>query len=157
MIATPLAFRVVGGAENRRDVVSYRKATLAYAHADPAVQPELPAFLSAHALPPAFRDYVAENGGSTKGYAGPVGVPNLNFDLDRDDPAAALRDARRRSQALADRYGCDLVVAFSGGKGFHISIPTAGFVDLSPRPPRGEGPRRAAGGRGRHHHRHPHL
>jgi hypothetical protein len=128
---TPLAFRVLGGAENRREVVSYRKASLAYAHADPAVHPELPAFLSAHAFPLAFRDHVNATA-STAGYAGPVGVPCLNFDLDRTDLDAALRDVRRLAGFLADRYAADLVVSFSGSKGFHVSMPTGGFIEPAP-------------------------
>ncbi|WP_165249235.1 hypothetical protein [Paludisphaera soli] len=131
MTTAPIGFRVVGATENRREVVSYRKAMLAYCHADPAVQPALPAFLSAFAFPVAFRDHVAATG-STRAYAGPVGVPALNFDLDRTDPAAALSDARRLSYYLADRYACDIVVAFSGGKGYHVSVPTGGFIAPSP-------------------------
>lgn len=125
MTTAPIGFRVVGATANRREVVSYTKAHRAYAHADPAVQPALPAFLSAFAFPAALRDHIDATG-STRDYVGPVGVPALNFDIDRADQAAALRDARRLSHYLADRYACDLVVAFSGGKGFHLSVPTAG-------------------------------
>jgi hypothetical protein len=104
MTAAPIGLRVVGATANRREPVSYAKATRLYANADPAVQPELPAFLSAFAYPVAMRDHLDATG-STRNYAGPVGVPALNFDLDRDDPAAALHDARRLSHYLADRYG----------------------------------------------------
>ena len=135
MTPAPLAFRVVGGAENRRTVVSHRKATLAYAHAVPAVQPELPGYLSAFAFPKAFKQHV-ETTGSTAGYTGPVGVPSLNFDIDRTDLDAAIRDARRLASYLADRYGADLVVSFSGSKGFHASMPTAGFIEPAPDNPR---------------------
>ena len=135
MIPAPLAFRVVGGAENRREIVSYRKASLAYAHADPAVQPELPAFLSAFAFPMAFKGHF-EATRSTAGYAGSVGVPSLNFDIDRADLDAAIRDARRLAAYLADRYAADLVVSFSGSKGFHASVPTAGFIEPAPDNPR---------------------
>lgn len=132
MIPTPLAFRVLGGADNRREVVSYQRATLAYAHADPAVRPELQAYLSAFAFPPALSAHMSRTGGSTAGYAGPVGVPSLNFDLDRTDLAVALRDAARLSHFLADRYAADLVVSYSGSKGFHVSLPTGGFVEPTP-------------------------
>ena len=134
MTAAPLGFRVLGGAGNHREVVSYRKASLAYAHADPAVRPELPAYLSAFSYPATFRDHVAATG-STRGHTGPVGVPDLHFDIDRADPAVALRDARRLAHSLADRYGCDLVVAFSGGKGYHVSLPTGGFIEPAPEAP----------------------
>jgi hypothetical protein len=126
-----LAFRVVGDAANRREIVSYRKATVLYAAAAPSVQPELPAFLSAFAYPTAFKQHVDATG-STAGYSGPVAVPSLNFDVDRDDLDVALRDTRRLSQFLADRYAAGPVVHYSGSKGFHLSIPTAGFIEPAP-------------------------
>jgi hypothetical protein len=135
MTPAPLAFRVVGGADNRREIVSYRKAPFAYAHADPAVQPELPAFLSAFAFPKAFKVHF-ETTGSTAGYTGPVGVPSLNFDIDRTDLDAAIRDARRLTAYLADHYATDLVVSFSGSKGFHVSVPTPRFIEPAPDNPR---------------------
>jgi hypothetical protein len=128
----PLAFRVLGGAENRREVVSYRKATALYAAADPSVQPELPAYLSAFAFPRAFRDHVRSHDGSTAGYAGPVAVPAINFDVDRADLDVALRDTRRLSQYLADRYVIEPLVHYSGSKGFHVSLSTAGSIEPAP-------------------------
>src|SRR5262249_11064681 len=89
-----------GGGEPRREIVSYRKAALAYAHADPAVQPALPAFLSAFAFPKAFKTHFDATA-STAGYAGPVGVPSLNFDIDRADLDAAIRDTRRLAACRA--------------------------------------------------------
>ncbi len=126
-----LAFRVVGDAANRRDIVSYRKAVAAYAAASPSVQPELPAYLSAFAFPKAFKEQFDATG-STAGYAGPVAVPSLNFDIDRDDLDVALRDTRRLSHFLADRYGTDPVIHFSGAKGFHASVATADFIEPAP-------------------------
>jgi hypothetical protein len=128
----PLAFRVVGGAENRREVVSYRKAMALYAIADPSVLPELPAYLSAFAFPTAFMEHVRTNGGSTAGYAGPVAVPSINFDIDRPDLDIALRDTRRLSHRLADRYGVDPLIHYSGSKGFHVSISTADSIEPVP-------------------------
>jgi hypothetical protein len=133
-MAAPLGFRVLGGAENRREVVSYRKSTTAYAHAHPAIRPELPAYLSAFAFPATFADHVVASG-STAGYIGPVGVPMLNSDIDRGDLDAALCDTRRLSHYLADRYtldAADLLIHFSGSKGFHVSVPTANLVEPAP-------------------------
>jgi hypothetical protein len=128
----PLAFRVVGGAENRREIVSYRKATALYAAADPSVQPELPAYLSAFAFPKALRDHVRSHDGSTAGYDGPVAVPALNFDIDRADLDVALRDTRRLSQYLVDHYGAEPIVHYSGSKGFHVSLSTADCIEPAP-------------------------
>jgi hypothetical protein len=131
-MSAPLAFRVLGGAENRREVVSYRKAMALYAAADPSVQPELPAYLSAFTFPKAFQDHVRSHDGSTVGYDGPVGVPVLGFDIDRADLDPALRDARRLAHYLADRYAADPIVHFSGSKGFHVSQPTADTIEPAP-------------------------
>jgi hypothetical protein len=128
----PLAFRVVGGAENRREIVSYRKATALYAAADPSVQPELPSYLSAFAFPMAFQDHVRSHDGSTAGYDGPVAVPTLNFDVDRSDLDVALRDTRRLSQYVADRYAAEPIVHYSGSKGFHVSLSTADSIGPAP-------------------------
>lgn len=128
MTLAPVAFRVVGSAENPRRIVSYRKAMVAYAHADPGVRPELQAYLSAFTFPLAFKDHV-EKTGSAAGYTGPVGVPALHFDIDRDDLDAAIRDARRLAAYLQHRYAADPLTHFSGSKGFHISVPTAGFIE----------------------------
>jgi hypothetical protein len=131
MTNAPLALRVLGGAANRRVIVSYRKAHLAYAHADPAVQPELPAFLSAFSFPHDIRDHVGTTG-SSRNYIGPVGVPYIHIDIDRSDLDLAVRDARRLAAQAAERYSVDPLVHFSGHKGFHISVPTGGFVPPSP-------------------------
>ncbi len=130
MNRAPLALRVLGGVDNPRIVVSYRKTDLAYAHADSSVQPELPAYFSAFAFPRQIQEHV-EATGSTRDYLGAVGLPYLHFDLDRPDLDLALRDVRHLSAFVADRYGVDPLVHFSGGKGFHVSLPTGGFVEPS--------------------------
>jgi hypothetical protein len=126
-----LAFRVVGGSANRWEIVSYRETLRLYAAADPSVQPELPAYLSAFAFPTAFKHHVDATG-STAGYVGPVGVPSLNFDIDRPDLDAAIKDTKRLSCRLADRYGADPIVHFSGSKGFHLSVVTGEFIEPAP-------------------------
>jgi hypothetical protein len=127
----PLGVRVLGGAENPRQIVSRSKAVTLYAHADPSVQPELPAYLSAFAYPEAFRQHY-DTTGSTAGYLGPVAVPDFNFDIDRPDLDVALRDARRLSQFVAYRYTVDPLVHYSGSKGFHVSLLTGGFIEPAP-------------------------
>jgi hypothetical protein len=115
-------FRVVGSASNRREICDYKEALRLYTAADPSIQPSLPAFLSAFSYPETFREHV-EKTGSTAEYPGPVGIPALNFDVDRQDLATALRDTRRLAHFLADKYGVDPLVHFSGSKGFHVSLP----------------------------------
>ena len=36
------------------------------------------------------------------------------------------------SQFVADRYAADPIVHYSGSKGFHVSMPTGGFIEPSP-------------------------
>lgn len=129
MHTTPYGLRVLGSASGRREVVSFDKATRLYAAADPAVHPELPAFLSAFRYPIDLKRH-AEATGGTAGYSGPIGVDAVNFDIDRVNLDDAVRDARRLVARLAERWSLDaddLVVAFSGSKGFHVSIPTTGI------------------------------
>ena len=129
----PLALRVLGSASGRREIVSFAKAQRLYANADPAVRPELPAFLSAFRYPLDLKRHV-DSTGATAGYAGPIGLAAVNWDLDRPVLDDAVRDARRLVAHVADRWSLDaddLVVAFSGSKGFHLSVPTDG-IDPAP-------------------------
>jgi hypothetical protein len=122
------AFRVVGSAANRREVVGYKKAYELYAAADLLIQPELPACLSAFSYPVDFKKHV-EKTNSTAEYTGLVGVPALNFDIDREDIGEALIHARRLGVYLADRYDRAPDIFFSGAKGFHLSVATGGAVE----------------------------
>jgi hypothetical protein len=131
-MAATLGFRVLGHASNPRELVSYPRAMRLYAAGDESVRPELPAFLSAFSFPAAFREFFDANGGSTAGYTGPIGVPYLHFDVDRDDLAIALQDTRRLAGCLADRYAVEPLVHFSGAKGFHLAIATGGFIEPAP-------------------------
>lgn len=134
MQAAPYALRVLGSALARREVVGHEKVQRLYAHADPAVRPELPAFLSAFRYPFDLKRHAEANSGSTAGYTGPVGLAAVNFDIDRPNLDDALRDARRLTARVAERWSLDsaeLVVSFSGSKGFHVSVPTDG-IDPAP-------------------------
>jgi hypothetical protein len=125
----------MGGTDNARQLVDYGKAFHAYCQADPAARPEIPAYLSAFTFPLAFRRHL-ESTGSTRDYHGPVGVPSVKWDIDRDGNLdAALRDTRRLAAFLADRYNLDsddLLIGFSGSKGFHVELPVGWTVVLSP-------------------------
>jgi hypothetical protein len=124
MTPTPYGFRLLGSTDNTRQLVDYRKAFDAYCHADPAARPEIPAYLSAFTYPVEFKHHL-ESTGSTRDYRGPVGVPSIKWDLDRNNLDDALHDCRKLAAYLADRYRLDeeLLIGFSGGKGFHIEMP----------------------------------
>jgi hypothetical protein len=129
-----LTLRVVGVASNRREIVSYKKAAALYAAADPAIRPELPAFLGAFTYPTAMLAHVQATG-STRDYTGPVGVPELRFDIDDDDLEEAGRKALKLARYLSDRYTMP-TVWFSGGKGFHLDLATGNAIRPAPENPR---------------------
>jgi hypothetical protein len=127
-------FRVLGSAANPRRLVNFDKVMVAYAQADESILPELPCFLSAFSYPAEFKAHV-ETTGSTAGYLGPVGVPWLNFDIDRVELEEALVCTRRLVVYLVNRYDLAPEVHFSGGKGFHIAVSTGNVVEPSPETP----------------------
>jgi hypothetical protein len=135
VISTPFAFRILGGTDNERRLVDYASAFRAYCAADPAARPEVPAYLSAFNFGDEFRHQV-EATGSVRGYQGPVGVPSAKWDIDREgNLEAALDDARRLSQFLADRHrldDADLLIGFSGSKGFHVELLVGWPIDPTP-------------------------
>jgi hypothetical protein len=88
------------------------------------------AYLSHYAFDSELQRYFAANRGSTEGFAGPCWCRWLVLDIDRDNLAEALADARRLVTFLRERYQADDVpVYFSGGKGFHV------LVELAHNPP----------------------
>jgi hypothetical protein len=135
MISTPYGFRLLGGTDNARRLVDHDKAFAAYCHADPAARPEIPAYLSAFVYPVEFRRHL-ESTGSTRDYRGPVGVPSIKWDIDREGNIdAALHDTRRLAAFLADQHHLDahdLLIGFSGSKGFHVELPVGWTVEPSP-------------------------
>ena len=96
--------------------------------------PKIPAYLSAFVFPDQFRRHL-ETTGSTRDYLGPVGVPSVKWDIDRENIDIALRDMRRLASFLTDRFRLDdddLMVGFSGSKGFHIELPVGWMVEPTP-------------------------
>jgi hypothetical protein len=62
---------------------------------------------------------------SLSGYGGAVEPTRIHFDVDRDNPEDALKDARRLLDRI-EEYGVDpdaVRIYYSGSKGFHVEIP----------------------------------
>ncbi len=136
MIPTPYAFRVMGGTDNARQLVDYGKAFHAYCNRPtPPRVPRSPPTCRRSSFPSSFADHL-ETTGSTRDYHGPVGVPSIKWDIDRDGNLdAALHDTRRLSAFLADRYRLDaddLIIGFCGSKGFHVELPVGWTVEPTP-------------------------
>src|SRR5262245_12575788 len=130
-----LGFRIVGGVYETRRLVDHAAAFLAHCTCDDRAEVRREAYLSAFTFGAEFRSHL-DAAGSTAGYAGPCAAPWLWFDLDRPDRAAALADARRLAASLLDRYRAldddDLLLFFSGSKGFHVGLPATWGPNPSP-------------------------
>jgi hypothetical protein len=128
MPATPYGFRIVGPLSESRRWVNARAAFAGYAACDPKAEIAQEAYLSAFCFDDDFRRYLDERG-SVRGLTGPCGAPIIWFDIDRDGALdVALQDARRLAAGILDRYrdldDDDLLLFFSGAKGFHAGVPT---------------------------------
>lgn len=120
-------YRIIGNTTGRRRLVDAAAALAGYAACDPRAEVGREAYLSAFFFGADFRDYL-HGTGSTKGYNGPCGALCIWFDLDNEDnPQAALDDCRRLAASILDRYRVldddDLLLFFSGSKGFHVGLP----------------------------------
>ncbi len=128
MTTCSYGFRIVGACSEERRLCDASAAFAGHAACDERAQLEREVYLSAFWFGDDFRTFLASTG-STKGFDGVCHAPWLWFDIDRaDDLDAALNDARRLAHFLADRYridGDELLIFYSGSKGFHIGLPTA--------------------------------
>lgn len=134
--AARFGFRVVGGVSEERRTVDAAVAFAAHCAADPKAKPDRECYLSAFRFGDDFRAYLDRHH-TPKGYAGAGWSPYLWFDIDREDPAVALADARRLVGFLLFRYtgfadDDDLLYFFSGRKGFHVGVPLTHTPPPSP-------------------------
>jgi hypothetical protein len=128
MTDCPYGFRIVGPTWGERRLVDAAAALTGYAACDPRAQVDREAYLSAFTFPTDFRDLL-QSTGSTRGYTGICWCPWLWWDIDRElDLERALSDTRRLVLAIEERYQPgdeDLLLFYSGSKGFHVGLPTA--------------------------------
>jgi len=120
-------FRIVGGCYNERRLVDADAAFVAHARCDPKADLESECYLSAFRFGDDFATYLNATG-STKGYTGATWSAWLWFDIDRDELDDATNDARRLAAHLLERFsmvGDELLLFYSGSKGFHIGLPTS--------------------------------
>ncbi len=123
----PFGFRIVGNCQNDRRLVDWSAAFLAYCDCDDRADINAEAYLSAFCFGGEFADLLSRTG-SPKGYAGECWSGWLWFDIDRDELELATTDARRLAGTLVERFelaGDELLIFFSGSKGFHIGLPLA--------------------------------
>ena len=125
--AFPYGFRIAGDTRNDRRLITWSAAFVAYCECDEKADTGSECYLSAFCFGDAFRRYLETNR-TTRGYTGETYSSWLWFDIDReDDFEQATIDARRLACGLGDRYAIDdeLLVFFSGSKGYHLGLPTS--------------------------------
>jgi hypothetical protein len=129
-------FRVLGKAHNDRKIIDAEKAFNAHQRNEQIASNDQESYLSVFQFGVDFKHYLATNG-STKGYAGPTWARWIWFDIDREgNIESALADARRLVDSMSKRYQIqprDLLIFFSGSKGFHVGLPTSIFDGVADR------------------------
>ena len=124
----PFGFRIVGSCVESRRLVDAAVAFSAYASCDERAEVDREAYLSAFRFGDDFRRHLDATG-STKNFHGVCWSLWLWFDIDReDDLDRALNDARKLTAFLSERYRLDdddLLIFYSGAKGFHVGLPTS--------------------------------
>jgi hypothetical protein len=114
---------VAGSPASPRHLVEHRRTLEAFA--DGSVEFADESYLSHFVFGPGMESHYKQNGGSVAGFEGPCRADWLVLDIDRNDLSAALADTRRLAEFLAERYGTDPAVWFSGAKGYHIALRLA--------------------------------
>jgi hypothetical protein len=127
----PHGFRIVGPCSGDRRRIDARTAFLAYCHCDAKAGVASESYLSAFQFDAGFAEHLARTG-SPAGFDGSTWAPFVWLDVDRDESAGgiarALDDTRRLVDVLDEHYAVPrgvLMPFVSGGKGFHLGIPTA--------------------------------
>ena len=124
----PFGFRIVGSCHEARRLVDADAAFVAYCNCDERAEVNREAYLSAFRFGDDFRSHLDATG-STKNFNGVCWSLWLWFDIDReDDLDRALNDARKLAAFVAERYRLDdddLLIFYSGAKGFHVGLPTS--------------------------------
>jgi hypothetical protein len=122
----PFGFRIVGKTCETRRLVDHAAAFGAYRSCDQRAECHREAYLSAFQFGEDFRRLLLETG-STAGFSGPCWSPWLWWDIDAEELHHAHQDAGALAAFLVERYNVepgDLLIFFSGSKGFHLGLPT---------------------------------
>ena len=130
----PYAFGIWGGLSGKRWLVENPRLTAySFARCDDELC-DTESYLSVFRYPSEFADYLALHG-TTKGYDGSVGGEWLWIDIDNNELEQARKDAIALIENADRRYSVrfgDMLIFFSGSKGFHIGLP----LSWSPEPSR---------------------
>ena len=120
-------FRVIGGRDRDRRLINWHHAFTAHVTNDERAQTESESYLSAFQFDATLSQHLQDTG-STRGFSGPTWAAWLWFDIDRQDINTALADTITLVSTTATRFNThpdELLVFFSGSKGFHVGLPTS--------------------------------
>ncbi|NOT01128.1 MAG: DNA primase [Phycisphaerales bacterium] len=122
-------FRVLGDCRQPRRLVDFDRATSGYAACDERCELERESYLSAFRFSDDFAAHL-NGSGSTRRFDGPCWADRLWWDIDGEDDAgdATLHAARRLAKSMVETLhveGDDLLIFWSGRKGFHVGMATA--------------------------------
>jgi hypothetical protein len=108
-------------------LVDASAALAGYASCDDRAEIDRESYLSAFQYDEGFRHYLSETR-STAGFNGTCWARWIWIDIDAEnDVDRGRREAAQLVTVICAQYGCassDLLVLFSGAKGFHVGIPT---------------------------------
>jgi hypothetical protein len=124
----PYGFRIVGDTHQSRRLVSAPKAWAAHLACDAKAEVNREAYLSAFDFGADFKTWL-DTYATTKGFDGVCGARFLWWDIDREGNLdAALRDTAKLVLGMGDGLAIaepeDMLIFFSGSKGFHVGVPT---------------------------------
>ena len=120
-------FSIIGKCHNERRLVNANGAFVAYCECDPRAVLNRECYLSAFQFNDVLATQIQETG-STKDYYGPTWSAWLWFDIDCKTIDTATNDARRLVTLLVERFGIagdELLIFYSGSKGYHVGLPTS--------------------------------
>jgi len=120
-------FRIRGSVQERRWSVELSQAFAAHAACDPRAEVHRESYLSAFCFGRDFHEHLSATR-STKKFRGPCGACWVSWDIDRENVEGALLDTRRLWQTLQQEFTLlaeEVLIFFSGSKGFHLGLPTA--------------------------------
>jgi len=123
-------FRIVGPCHNERRLVLYESALVAYCECDSRARLAEGGFLSPYQYDHAIQSRIVDDAMrlDVRGFNAVTWSRFLWFDIDDADLNRGLERCGRLASFLLDRYDLDdtdLLVFFSGSKGFHIGLPTS--------------------------------
>ncbi len=118
---------VIGEVSASRRSVDSTAAFAAFCRCDPRLPSDAAAFLTQYTFGQEFHNHLIATGG-TRNFRGPCAAEWLHFDVDNADLEQSLTAARRLVAGIQQRFEIsdeDLLIYFSGKKGFHVGIPAS--------------------------------